>query len=409
MTSKTPPKHSKLQLERELIWRRCQKDPWYFISEYVKVLVVAKGYQKFDLWEHQPEIIQWMLSKHTDKASYSGSLKARQIGWTTIGNAFALWSMWFHPNHPWIQVSVGEDEAAAALTSKVTTPYSMLPSWMRRRGPQVVKDTAQEFGFDNGSSMLAIASTSRSGRSRAVYGCLFDEAAFMVDAEEVYAGIEPMVYGPLFVFSTANGMGNFFHQTWTESLADDSVWDMKFFPWSVVPGRDEDWYKTKKLTYRGREHLFYQEYPSNPGEAFMRSGRTAFDLEHLESTQDWVEPLYKIDLAQLEFHKMHDDKWELSKIPAGEYRDLELHVFTEPEVERDEDGMVLRKPNYGIGVDVSEGLAHGDYSAISVRDINRGEQVATVRAHIPIYDHASIGWTRLPKSNGGAAPRGSGG
>ncbi len=383
-------KHSRLDIERELVWRKCKSDPWYFISQYVKVLVVGKGYQKFDLWDHQPEIIDWMFEKHTDQASWSGALKARQVGWTTIGNAFALWSMFFHSDHPWLQVSVGQDEAAAALTSKITTPYSMLPYWMRQRGPQVVKDTFEEFGFNNGSSMLAIPSTSRSGRSRAVYGCLFDEAAFMVEADEVFAGVEPMVYGPMFVFSTANGMGNFFHETWVESLATDSLWDMKFFDWSVVPGRDQEWYTAKKLAYRGKEHLFFQEYPANPGEAFMRSGRTAFDIEFLEKTQDWCEPLYRLDCTLLEFHRHHDDRVELSKIPAGEYRDLELHVWREPEIERDDDGKIVRKPNYGVGIDVAEGLAHGDYSALSVRDINRGTQVATFRAHIPIFDLGSL-------------------
>ncbi len=381
---------SRFELERELEWRTCAADAWYFIEKYVKVLVIGKGYLKMEHWDHQEDIAKWMQSKHTNVESHSGALKARQVGWTTIGNALALWSMFFHPNHPWIQVSVGEDEAAAALTSKITTPYSMLPAWMRRRGPKVITDTTKEFGFDNGSSMLAIPSTSRSGRSRAMYGCLFDEAAFMTDAEEVYAGVEPMVYGPMFVFSTANGMGNMFHETWTESLASDSAWDMKFYPWDVVPGRDQAWYDAKKLAYRGKEHVFYQEYPSSPGEAFMRSGRTAFDLEHLENTQDWCEPLYRLDGQLLEFHRHHDDRIELSKIPAGQYRDLELHVWREPEVERDEDGVVTRKPNYGIGVDVAEGLAHGDYSAVSVRDINRGETVATLRAHVPIYDLGSI-------------------
>jgi hypothetical protein len=381
---------SKIDLQREIVWRKCASDPWYFITNFVKVLAVGKGYQTFDLWDHQPEIIQWMHSKHTDEASWNGALKARQVGWTTIGNAFALWSMFFHPNHPWLQVSVGQDEAADALSSKITTPYSMLPAWMRLRGPKVVRDTNEQFGFDNGSSMLAIPSTSRSGRSRAVYGCLFDEAAFMVEAGDVFAGVEPMVYGPIFVFSTANGMGNFFHETWVEALADDSVWDMKFYDWSVVPGRDEVWYELKKRAYRGKEHLFYQEYPANPGEAFMRSGRTAFDIEFLEENQDWSPPLFRLDATLLDFHKHHDDRIELSMIPAGETRDLEFHVWEEPYVERDADGLPIRKPNYGIGVDVAEGLEHGDYSAISVRNINTGSHVASLRAHVPIFDLGSL-------------------
>jgi len=381
-------KHSRLDLERELVWRKCEADPWYFISNHVKVNVVGKGYQRMEEWSHLPGIVKWMHGKHVDGASRNGALKARQISWTTISNAFALWSVLFHENRDWLQVSVGEKESRKALLQKFKTPYLSLPLWMRKRGPNVVTDTMEEFSFDNGSSMTAIPSTSASGRSQAMYGCIFDEAAFMVDADEVFAGIDPMIYGPMFVFSTANGMGDFFHTIWVESMADDSLWDMSFYPWSVRPDRNQKWYDAKKLTYRGREHLFFQEYPSTAAEAFMRSGRTAFDLQHLEETHDWCEPLFRIDLVQFDFHQHLSiaEQVELSKIPAGEYRDLELHVWEPPTIERDEDGFLVREPNYGLGVDVSEGLAHGDFSAISVRDINSGEQVATVRAHIPIYD-----------------------
>lgn len=381
-------KASRLEIERELIWRRCEQDPWYFIKTYVKVNVVGKGYQKLIEWDHLPGIIAWMHSKHTTGMTRSGALKARQIGWTSMSNAFALWSVFFHENHDWLQVSVGEDAASKALFQKFKTPYLSLPMWMQKRGPQVIVDTMTELMFDNGSGMVSIPSTGRSGRSQAMYGCIFDEAAFMVDADEVFAGIEPMIYGPIFVFSTANGMGDFFHTTWVESLTDDSIWDMSFFPWSVRPDRDQKWYDAKKLMYRGREHLFYPEYPSTASEAFMRSGRTAFDIEFLEETQDWCEPLYRIDLTQFGFHQHLERSEQIgrSKIPAGEHRDFELHVWAEPTVERDDQDRLEREPNYGVGVDVSEGLAHGDFSAISVRNINTGEQVATVRAHIPIYE-----------------------
>ncbi len=34
-----------------------------------------------------------------------------------------------------------------------------------------------------------------------------------------------------------------------ESMHDDSLWDQKFYPWKVVPGRDEDWFEAKRLIY----------------------------------------------------------------------------------------------------------------------------------------------------------------
>ena len=380
---------SKLDLQRELEIRLCKQSAWHFISNHIKVLVVGSGYEDWNLdWNHQFEIVEWMQEKHdSGEMTWSGSLKARQVGWTTTANAFALWCMLFHQHHEWLQVSVGEDEAALALSQKVVGSYEQLPRWMRQRLPEVTTDTNTEWYLTNGSGMKSIPSTARSGRSRAVFGCIFDEAAFMVDAGDVFAAVDPAVYGPMFVFSTANGMGDFFHGIWTDSLHDDSIWDMKFFAWDVVPGRDQKWYDTRKLSYRAQEHLFYQEYPGNPAEAFLKSGRTAFDLEFLNDNQEWEEPLYRLDATQLVFHR-HDPAEMVAKstIPVGEHRDLEIWVWEPPAVERDDDGHLLRNPNYGLGVDVSEGLAHGDYSSISVRNINTGEQVATLRAHVPIYD-----------------------
>lgn len=386
--SAVTPKVNRLELERELLFRRCQRDPEFFITEYVKVLVVGKGYKPFELWEHQPEVIEWMHSKHRLEQTHNIALKARQIGWTTIGNAFALWSMLFHDNRPWLQISVGQEEAADALGNKLKVPYSMLPSWLRRRLPQVTKDTNEEFAFDNGSRMLAIPSTSRSGRSRAVYGVLFDESAFMEDPEGVFAGIEAMCYGPMFMFSTANGMGNMFHSTWVESMLPDSQWDAKFYPWNVVPGRTDEWYEAKRLTYRGKEHLFYQEYPATPEEAFLRSGRTAFDIEMLDRTQPWEPPALKLDLSMLSI--VAASSLERARMDPATQRDLELYVWDEPRIVRNDDGTVHRKPNYVIACDVAEGLEHGDYTAISIRDVNTNEQVASAKCHIPIFNLGEV-------------------
>ena len=386
----TQAKPSRLDLERELIWRRCKTDPWYFILNYVQVKNPRGAYEAWNAeWLHQGDITRWMHGKWlSESKSMSGALKARQVGWTTIAHAFVLWDIFFHDYHDWLSVSVGEDEAKDALASKVKAPYERLPSWMLRRGPQIKSATSQLFAFENGSSILAIPSTERSGRSRAVYGALFDEAAFMEDAGAVFAGVEPTVYGPLFMFSTANGMGDFFHDTWVESLADDSEWDMSFYPWSVVPGRTEAWYETQKLTYRTQPHLFYQEYPNNPTEAFLKSGRTAFDIEHLTEWGAWSEPAYRHDVTAMDFHREldADEIFEYTRLGDSERADLELWVWEYPTIIRGPDGRVAQLPSYSVGVDVSEGLAHGDFSAVEVRNLNTGEQVATMRAHIPIYE-----------------------
>lgn len=377
-------KASRLDVERELIWRRCVKDPVWFLETYWSINQVGKGYATSGLWDHQTEMVEHMLDAF-DNADRNVYLKARQIGFTTLAMGLAFWSGFFHDDHPWLITSQGESEAADTLSTKIKQPYERLPAWMRKRGPNVIKDTGEEFGFDNGSRFLAIPSTSRSGRSKAVYGVLMDEAAFQVDADDLFAALDPLCYGPLFMFSTANGMAGTFHQNWLDAQLPGSEWGSLFFSWDVVPGRDEDWYDKQTRKYRATPHLLAQEYPRTPTEAFLKSGRTAFDIEFMQDTQPFTEPLWRHDLALFDHTNPH-----ASLLAAEQEADLELHVWEKPTVLRDDNGVTIQKPNYVIGSDVSEGLIHGDYSAGSVMDANTTTQVAAYKSHIAIYDLGSV-------------------
>ena len=190
---------------------------------------------------------------------------------------------------------------------------------------------------------------SSTGRGDSVYGVILDEFAFMEYGNEVFAALEPLVYGKMIVISTANGMGDRFHEIWLESEKDDSPWAGIFYAWDVVPARDEDWYNRKKLSFRGQEWYFYQEYPANPEEAFAKSGRTVFGVDVL-SYLPWEEPKAYFE-------------WDAD---GGFYETSEpspfaLRVWEEPFVLRHEEHeYVIQQPNYVIGVDVAEGLDHGD-------------------------------------------------
>jgi len=376
-------KVSRLELERELKWRRWSIDPVAFLTELWYINQVGKGYANIELWDHQGEMLDTMIDIH-NTAGYLVCLKARQIGMTTLATGLAFWSAFFHSDRPWLMVSVGEKEAADTLSTKFVQPYLRLPEWVKKRGPKIVADTQELFSFDNGSSMLAVPTTSKAGRSKAVFGVLLDESAFAENAEEVFAAVDPMTYGPIFVFSTANGMGNWFHGTWLDSQVPGSIWESMFYPWTVVPGRDQDWYDERRMVYRGRDHLMFQEFPANPGEAFLKSGRTAFDVEQLQAVHDWKEPEFKLDLTIL--NTLDADSVAASRFPPDELRDLELWVWEEPKIVRHENGVVKQQPNYVVAVDVAEGLEHGDFSTISVRDANTNHQVAAAKCHIPIYN-----------------------
>ena len=359
------------KIEQELLWRRCADDFTYFCETFWKIPVPASGAKplSFDVRPYQHE-----LASVLNDAEMVIVLKARQVGLTTVAVAKAFHMAFFLDDHQWLIVSANEDAARKAL-GRVKYGYSRLPAWMKERGPELVAQSTQKLEWDNDSKIESLPSTAAAGRGDSVYGVIFDEAAHMQDAESVFGALEPLCYGLMIVFSTAHGMGNWFHEKWLDSELADSAWSGVFFPWHVVPGRSQTWYDRTKLVYRGQEWLFYQEYPSSAEEAFSKSGRVAIS-DSLLAEQDWQPPLYRFKWNALE--NLFEELADL------EQDDVVLNVWRLPEVERDVQNRVLRTPNYAIFLDSAEGLAHGDFNAVSVWDVNRQEEVAAMETRFPL-------------------------
>ena len=360
------------QVEQELEWRRCQSDFTHFALNHWHIPVPAKGAALFD-FDTRP--YQHDFAEKLTDAELIICLKARQIGLTTLAAAYAFWTAFFRDDHPWLLVSAGEEAAKRAI-QRIKYGYARLPAWMKERGPKVTTDAAQMLGFDNNSKIEALASTAAAGRGDSVFGVIFDEAAHMQDAESVFGALEPLCYGIMIVFSTAKGMGNWFHERWLDSELKDSEWTGVFYPWSAVPERDQAWYDRTKLKYRGQEWLFFQEYPSTPEEAFAKSGQVAISDSLLED-QHWCPPTARYRWIP------YAHRWEPLETVADQ-DDVTLYVWQEPTVERDQFNRVVRKPNYVIFCDTAEGLAHGDFNSVSVFDANTMEEVAALETRYPI-------------------------
>lgn len=382
---------------REAEWRKCRDDCVYFLNTYWPIEDIEDGgYKVRGLRDYQKgEVESMVAAMRGDESDRQIRLKARQIGWTTVAFGVAFWDAFFHEHHPWLSTQQSEDEAKEQLQKKVKNPYVRLPAWMRERGPALLTENMQEMKFANGSSISATHSSDTAARGRASYGVLMDEAAFIEDAEGLFGALDPQCYGPLFVFSTANGIGNWFHETWLDSQLPDSEWRAGFQPWHVVPGRDQAWYERTKRRYRTSEWLFYQEFPADPSEAFAKSGRTALPLNILEADPHyWTLPEWRLDISMLDLTVVPGELAPLpedgSIIEGSDQRDFELHIWELPTVERDAFGIVLRPPSYVVSVDVSEGLEGGDYSAINVFNANTLEQVASMKAHVPVEDLGAL-------------------
>jgi hypothetical protein len=384
---------------RELAWRKAAKEPIWFLEQLWHVLDVDTfEWVLFKLRDYQREDAEWMAELMGKRRARAIIGKARQIGVTTEAVSLAFHDVFFRKNHPWLIASQGESEAMGTLAERVKEPYNRLPVWFRERGPALKDQNAERMTFDNGSSIVSIPATGKAGRSKSVYGVLLDEAAWVDNAAELFGSLDSLCYGPMLIFSTGNGMGNFFNVKWADAQRNDSEFECRFHPWWVVPGRGplrilEDgsitsaWYEREKRKYRGREWEFYQENPASPDEMFAKTGRAALPIDLLQKEMDWREPEYRVNL---------DAGWDQKSEAWGEFltdgveADNELWVWELPLAERDERGRVTRVPNYVMAADPAEGLAHGDRTSIVVYNANTMEEAAAYRGHYPIEDLGEI-------------------
>jgi hypothetical protein len=264
------------ELRQEAEWRRCVADESYFLRKYWFIAHPARGRILFDLRGAQSEALnRWANNR------YSLTLKARQIGWTTLVAAHQFWLAFFHDDQNIIDLSRTERESVLLL-KKTKYGFKHMPDWLLERGPDSIVEHQQRMGFSNGSQIASMPSASDPARGESASLVVVDEWAFLPNPEEAWASIEPVadVGGRIIGLSTANGSGNFFHQLWVGATTGNNRFDAMFFPWSASEDRDISWYESKKDSMLPWQ--LAQEYPTTAEEAFVRSGNPVFDLDVLE-------------------------------------------------------------------------------------------------------------------------------
>ena len=267
------------ELRQEAEWRKCERNESYFLRKYWHIAHPAHGRILFDLRRAQSDALE-----HWGKNRYSLTLKARQIGWTTLVAAHQFWLAYFHADQNIIDLSRTEREAVLLLR-KTKYGFSHLPRWMTERGPKSMVDHQQRLFFGNGSQITSMPSASDPARGESATLIVVDEWAFLPNPEEAWASIEPVadVGGRIIGLSTANGSGNFFHHLWTGASTGNNKFATMFYPWSATEDRDQSWYESKQISMLPWQ--LAQEYPTTPEEAFVKSGNPVFDLDVLDEME----------------------------------------------------------------------------------------------------------------------------
>lgn len=235
-------------------------------------------------------------------------LKGRQQGCSTyVGGRFYHIVSWTKGTQAFILTHALD--ATQNLYKMAQRYYENTPSCVK---PEVSTSNSKEliFGILDSGYKLGTAENKAVGRSATIQLLHGSEVAFWNNAAEHAKGIMQAVPSEpgteIILESTANGLGNFFHQQWQQAEAGLSDFRAIFVPWfwqdeysrevgedfgvTVDEQRLKDlygltdkqlnWrrYKIIELSVSGQdgEKAFKQEYPCTPNEAFITTGEDTY-------------------------------------------------------------------------------------------------------------------------------------
>ena len=227
-------------------------------------------------------------------------LKGRQQGCSTLIEGRYYWKVTNTPGAR-AYILTHEQEATNNLFDMVARYNDNCAA-----APVTGAANAKELSFPSLDSgyRVGTAGTKGVGRSGTVQFFHGSEVAFWPNADTHAAGViqsVPNEPGTEIIHeSTANGLGNFFHQKWQEAEIGRGEYQAIFVPWywqdeytlndpDFVPNSAEQDYKDmygvtqdqlawrrRKIEELGSEWLFKQEYPANSTEAFQVSGEDRY-------------------------------------------------------------------------------------------------------------------------------------
>ena len=230
-------------------------------------------------------------------------LKGRQQGVSTYVGA-RFYHRCTHSKGKRVFILTHEDAATQNLFEMVSRYHDHCPELVR---PSTGAANAKEMYFDRLDSgyKVGTAGTKGVGRSSTIQLFHGSEVAFWPHAETHAAGVLqaiPDIEGTEIILeSTANGMGNYFHQQWQDAESGKSYFKAVFVPWfwqeeyrKAVPvdfERTEEeqelveiyglsdeqlsWCRSKMDELKDPA-LFKQEYPNTAVEAFQMSGHDSY-------------------------------------------------------------------------------------------------------------------------------------
>jgi len=312
-------------------------------------------------------------------------LKARQQGLSTYTGGYLYFSVSQQKARKAMVITHHAD-STRALFDLTKRYHEHCPDILK---PHTKYSSRRELSFDvlDSSYVVATAGGDSVGRGETLTHVHASELAFWPksSAQDIWNGLAQAVPNTagttVFIESTANGVTGTYHDLWVGAKEGTNGFIPVFIPWYVDPTYIEDvpsnfeqtpeeqeladkydlsdaqlMFRRRKVAQNGID-LFKQEYPSEPEEAFLTTGRPVFNPEQLQNKLSETRDVE--DRLALEADEF------LPNI-RGELTTYMKH----------DGGM-----QYVIGADVAMGVRNGDWSVAQVLD-SKKRQVATWRGQV---------------------------
>ncbi len=235
---------------------------------------VNPGWAFTPLWPSQRELLR--AAREHRRIAF---LKARQLRFTWT---LALLMLWWAIDRPYTSsayVSIGQRESED-VTRRMMLLHSSLPREVREAYPLLAESLSRlEIGHPEGgpSEILSLPSTSTAGRGKTLSLLVGDERPHWRYPEEQEASLLPAAAGGTVIMGgTANGYETFWAR-WAGAPANG--WHPIFVGALADPSRTLEWVARER---EAAGAYGPQEYPLSPEEAFVASGRCAFDAQSLQ-------------------------------------------------------------------------------------------------------------------------------
>jgi len=335
-------------------YKKCEKDPIYFMMNYVQVVSLDEGLVPFKMWDFQKHIVRTI---HDNR--FTICKLPRQSGKSTTTISYLLHYALFNPNSN-IAILANKSSTARDILGRLQLAYENLPKWLQQG---IINWNKGNIELENKSTIVAAATSSSAIRGGSFNIIFLDEFAFVPAniAEMFFSSVYPTISSgkktKMIIVSTPHGM-NMYYKLWIDAINKQNDYVPIEVHWSEVPGRDEKW---KETTIRNTSPEQFQQ---------------EFECEFLRSVDTLISPA-KIKATPY--------------IPALESKNG-LQMFKRPEKDH----------LYVTTVDVARGTGR-DYSAFAVLDCTKipYEVVATyknneVKPHIfpSIIEQVCKGYNR---------------